>query len=131
MKTIYITLVSLLLSTFAIGQNETINGKITDEFNNGLERAWVLVVDADDQRYITGTVTDENGFYEIDLTEQGTFLLSAHHVSFESPRGIGILNNEPSNQDFEIINHRQLDKITILEPASIVGIYFEKEISRR
>ena len=39
MKTIYLTLVSLLLSTFAIGQNETITGKITDEFNNGLERA--------------------------------------------------------------------------------------------
>jgi hypothetical protein len=129
MKTISLIFAALLISTFSFAQNETITGKITDENNNPLERAFVLLLDADDQSYVTGTVTDENGNFEIDLTDQGTFLLTADHISFDSPRAIGLLNNEPINLDFEIINHKQLEKVVTLETTSIEGFFSENEIS--
>jgi len=131
MKTISLIFAALLFSTFAFAQNETITGKITDDKNNPLERAWVLVIDADNHSYITGTVTDENGFYEIELTDQGTFILTADHISFDSPRGIGMLNNEPATLEFEYINHKHLDKIVALETSSITGIYSNDGISMK
>ena len=71
MKTFSLTFITILLSTFAFAQNETITGIITDDNNQPIERACVLVLDADDHSYITGTVTDENGNYEINLMQEG------------------------------------------------------------
>ena len=131
MKTFSLTFITILLSTFAFAQNETITGIITDDNNQPIERACVLVLDADDHSYITGTVTDENGNYEINLMQEGTFLLTADHISFDGPKGIGILNNESNLNDFDFILHKQLDKITTLEMASIEGLYTKYDISMK
>ena len=129
MKTLALIFVTLFISNFAFTQNEIINGIITDDNNQAIERAYVLVLDADDYSYITGTITDENGYYEINLLEEGTFLLTADHISFEGPKSIGVLNNKPDINDFDFIQHKLLDKITNLGTSSIEELHSTFEFS--
>lgn len=115
MKTIYLSLITLLLSTVSFAQSETVNGKITDDNGHALERAWVLVLDADDYTYVTGTITDEYGNFEIKDIEDGNYILSVDHISFEEPKKIGILNTEEYLNGQDNMHLKQIGTELILE----------------
>lgn len=94
MKTIYLIFSALLISISGFAHQSNLNGTITDDYGNELERAWVLVLNADDLSYVAGTVTDEKGNFAIEGVEEGDYVISVHHVSFDAPKVIGKWNNQ-------------------------------------
>jgi hypothetical protein len=71
-----------------------LNGFITDDNGQELERAWVVVLNADDLSYVTGTVTDENGYFTIEGIAGGDYVISVHHINFDAPKIVGKWNPE-------------------------------------
>ena len=117
MKTIYLTLITLLISTVGFTQNEAYNGTITDDMGQTLDRAYVLVLKADDLSYVTGTVTDEEGNFEFVDLEDGDYVLSVDHISFEEPKILGNLNTEININNIDKLNLKYLGSELILDSA--------------
>ena len=117
MKTIYLTLITLLISTVGFTQNEAYNGTITDNMGQTLDRAYVLVLNADDLSYVTGTVTDEEGNFEFVDLEDGDYVLSVDHISFEEPKILGNLNTEININNLDKLNLKYLGSELILDSA--------------
>ena len=92
--------------TFVFGySHETIfTGSITDEFNNPVEHAYVLVLNADDSSLVQGVVTDENGRFSFEGIETGNYILSVDHVSFNSPLNFNNLVNVNGATEESYIN---------------------------
>ena len=117
MKTIYLTLITLLISTVGFTQNEAYNGTITDDLGQTLDRAYVLVLNADDLSFVTGTVTDEEGNFEFVDLEDGDYVLSVDHISFEEPKILGNLNTEININNIDKLNLKYLGSELILDSA--------------
>ena len=115
MKTIYLIFATLLFSSLAFANESLLNGKITDDYGKSLERAWVLVLDADDMSYVTGTVTDAHGYFEIQNVEEGNYILSVHHVTFDEPKTLGTWNAESDLNGISYMLQFQNDSEIIIE----------------
>ena len=93
MKNILLTAVTMLTFVFGYSHETIFTGSITDEFNNPVEHAYVLVLNADDSSLVQGVVTDENGRFSFEGIETGNYIVSVDHVSFSSPLNFNNLVN--------------------------------------
>lgn len=76
MKKTYLTILLSLWATLSWGQEITVTGTIKDEFNELLSGVNVLIKGS-----VTGTVTDGNGYYELQLNASDTLRFS--YIGYE------------------------------------------------
>ena len=93
MKNILLTAITMLTFVFGYSHETIFTGSITDEFNNPVEHAYVLILNADDSSLVQGIVTDESGRFSFEGLEDGKYIVSVDHVSFESPLNFNDLVN--------------------------------------
>jgi iron complex outermembrane receptor protein len=79
MKKLLQLLTLILLSNLALAQNRTLSGTITDNDQTSL-----LGVNVSIKNTTKGTQTNEKGYFEIDNTESGDYILSISHLGFKT-----------------------------------------------
>ncbi len=92
MKNIVLFLVFSLVSVVAVAQKARVKGVILDENNNPVENVSVSAEDL-------GTVTNSNGFYQLEIPANKKVTLVFSHVSFKNYKLV--LELKP-NEDYEL-----------------------------
>ena len=77
MKNIVLFLVFSLVSVVAVAQKARVKGVILDENNNPVENVSISAEDL-------GTVTNSNGFYQLEIPANKKVTLVFSHVSFKN-----------------------------------------------
>lgn len=80
MKYIY----TLLLLCITIGLQAQNKGQVQDENGKGIGFATVQILDAKDSSLVTGTITDDEGKYEITEVKAGKYLLQVSFVGYQT-----------------------------------------------
>ena len=104
MKSILLTAITMFTFVFGYSHETIFTGSITDEFNNPVEHAYVLVLNADDSSLVQGVVTDEYGKFYFEGIEAGKYIISVDHVSFSSPLNFNNLVNTYGATEESYIN---------------------------
>ena len=82
-----------------------LSGQITDSTGRAVEFCTVSVWEQDGENLVTGSVTDERGFFSIENIKQGKYELRLTHIQYE-----------PASMQVEIMADRQLPAI-VLKPS--------------
>uniref|UniRef100_UPI00404B0045 carboxypeptidase-like regulatory domain-containing protein n=1 Tax=Gelidibacter sp. TaxID=2018083 RepID=UPI00404B0045 len=112
-----------IISFFIFAQlsNAQIQGKVSDEKDNPLEFATVVLKKAVDSSFVSYTRTNAKGFYDLNPKVKGTFLLSFSSLSFakqelvieitdfNQPKTLNITLKEESVDLDEVIVRAELD----------------------
>ena len=79
---------------FSYSQNR-ISGKLTDESLEALAFANIVLYQSENTEAITGTVSDENGFYSFENVANGSYWLEISMLGFETKKsGRFVLSQE-------------------------------------
>lgn len=108
MKNIYLILFISIISLTSFAQTARVKGVILDEFNNPVENVSVKVGDK-------GTVTNNNGFYLLDVPSNKKITIVFSHISFKN--SVITLELKP-NEDFEFnpvmnANVQEIGEVTV------------------
>ena len=64
-------------------QTFTINGKIVDELSNPIPFTNILLLQETDSTIVTGTVSDDNGWFAFSEINTGNYIIKATYISYE------------------------------------------------
>jgi hypothetical protein len=108
LKNIYLILFISIISLTSFAQTARVKGVILDEFNNPVENVSVKVGDK-------GTVTNNNGFYLLDVPSNKKITIVFSHISFKN--SVITLELKP-NEDFEFnpvmnANVQEIGEVTV------------------
>lgn len=107
-KSIFKTILLLLISVKSLTA-QTINGKIIDKENNAVPFANVVLKSEDNQKIISFTYADKDGFFTLKTKSTGKLNLNITSLSFK-----------PYSEPVEILNGtEEINKTILLEPESI------------
>ena len=131
MKKIFLFL-TLLFSAFINSQenNLTISGKIIDsDFNTPLEYATISIYDSKKQNLINGVISDNSGFFSIELTK-GLYDLKIEYISFETKtlEKIDVQNSIDLGIISLSINENLLDEIEVIGEKTEIEIKLDKTV---
>lgn len=68
---------------FSISQDISISGIIKDENTNPISYCNIIVIKSEDSTLVSGTISDEAGFYKIDNLEKGSYIIKASFVGYK------------------------------------------------
>ncbi len=77
---------ALFLSGITLGFSQSVKGTITDETNQSLPFANIVIYEADNSNPLTGVVSDVNGNYEFNNLEQGKYSLEVSSLGFKTEK---------------------------------------------
>ena len=131
MKKIFLFL-TLLFSAYTNSQenNLTISGKIIDsDFNTPLEYATISIYDSKKQNLINGVISDNSGFFSIELTK-GLYDLKIEYISFETKtlEKIDVQNSIDLGIISLSINENLLDEIEVIGEKTEIEIKLDKTV---
>ena len=131
MKKIFLIL-TLLFSAYINSQenNLTISGKIIDsDFNTPLEYATISIYDSKKQNLINGVISDNSGFFSIELTK-GFYDLKIEYISFETKilEKIDVQNSIDLGIISLSINENLLDEIEVIGEKTEIEIKLDKTV---
>lgn len=131
MKKIFLFL-TLLFSAYINSQenNLTISGKIIDsDFNTPLEYATISIYDSKKQNLINGVISDNSGFFSIELTK-GLYDLKIEYISFETKtlEKIDVQNSIDLGIISLSINENLLDEIEVIGEKTEIEIKLDKTV---
>ena len=131
MKKIFLIL-TLLFSAYINSQenNLTISGKIIDsDFNTPLEYATISIYDSKKQNLINGVISDNSGFFSIELTK-GLYDLKIEYISFETKtlEKIDVQNSIDLGIISLSINENLLDEIEVIGEKTEIEIKLDKTV---
>ena len=131
MKKIFLFL-TLLFSAYTNSQenNLTISGKIIDsDFNTPLEYATISIYDSKKQSLINGVISDNSGFFSIELTK-GLYDLKIEYISFETKtlEKIDVQNSIDLGIISLSINENLLDEIEVIGEKTEIEIKLDKTV---
>ncbi len=131
MKKIFLFL-TLLFSAYINSQenNLTISGKIIDsDFNTPLEYATISIYDSKKQNLINGVISDNSGFFSIELTK-GLYDLKIEYISFETKtlEKIDVQNSINLGIISLSINENLLDEIEVIGEKTEIEIKLDKTV---
>ena len=131
MKKIFLFL-TLLFSAYINSQenNLTISGKIIDsDFNTPLEYATISIYDSKKQNLINGVISDNSGFFSIELTK-GLYDLKIEYISFETKtlEKIDVKNSIDLGTINLSINENLLDEIEVIGEKTEIEIKLDKTV---
>ncbi|WP_228853080.1 TonB-dependent receptor domain-containing protein [Aegicerativicinus sediminis] len=76
-------LILFFFSTAVYSQNFQISGFVVDENEKGLSYANVVLKQAGDDSILTGTTSDENGFYLISNIPEGSYIVNVSFIGYQ------------------------------------------------
>jgi hypothetical protein len=131
MKKIFLIL-TLLFSAYINSQenNLTISGKIIDsDYNTPLEYATISIYDSKKQNLINGVISDNSGFFSIELTK-GFYDLKIEYISFETKilEKIDVQNSIDLGIISLSINENLLDEIEVIGEKTEIEIKLDKTV---
>lgn len=110
--------------------NLTISGKIIDsDFNTPLEYATISIYDSKKQNLINGVISDNSGFFSIELTK-GLYDLKIEYISFETKtlEKIDVQNSIDLGIISLSINENLLDEIEVIGEKTEIEIKLDKTV---
>ncbi len=121
-KYIVLAIFSLLISSgLAIGQKATITGNVYDEQNNeSIPFANVALMDAGNQSLVAGSVSDENGKFELKKVPYGSYDLIISFIGFSSDTLSQVIINQ-DNHKLQLGKVHLAPSIVSLEEIEIQG----------
>lgn len=111
-------LILLLILSIGISAQSGISGRITDKDSISVPGATVLLLNRIDSAYITGTVSDADGRFEIVNLKPDTYILSFSMMGF---RKIGITKQIEPNTNTELGNIVLEEDSYLLSAATVTG----------
>ena len=114
MKTLYLSLILIIINYSGFAQNYSINGKITDEDGNGLPGATIII-----KGTTTGTISDINGDFSLFAFEDTTLI-----ISFSGYKRQEISVNGKTTIDIQLI-----PDIETLKEVVVVGYGSQEKIN--
>jgi hypothetical protein len=93
MKTKLTLILCLLIKISSYSQNK-ISGKLTDELNEPLPFANIILYQSKGNNVLTGTTSDENGFYSFENVIDGTYWLEVSVLGFETKKSDAFVLSE-------------------------------------
>ncbi len=110
MKKLFFLLIFCFLAQLNVAQTARIKGVILDEFNSPIENVSVKIGE-------TGTVTNANGFYSLEIPANKDVTIVFSHVTFKDA---SLTVNLKTNEDFEF--HPVLNsKVTQISEVIVTG----------
>ncbi len=85
MKNLILSLAMLLVVTVTFGQ-KTYKGKVVDSKKQPITYADVIAFKTSDKKLITGVITDDNGNFELKITEEKPLYLEVRFIGFETQK---------------------------------------------
>ena len=77
------TILCVLLSGSALGQQFSIAGKIFDETNQPIAYTNIIVLKTQDSTIVTGTTSDDFGKFTLNAIDSGNYIIKASFISYE------------------------------------------------
>ena len=110
MKKLFFLLIFCFFAQLNVAQTARIKGVILDEFNSPIENVSVKIGE-------TGTVTNANGFYSLEIPANKDVTIVFSHVTFKDAT---LTVNLKTNEDFEF--HPVLNsKVTQISEVIVTG----------
>lgn len=124
-------LISLIISLCfgAIYAQSSVSGTVLDVQNTPVYGANVLLKDTSTNKIVKGSITDENGIFEIELFENQSYSLTISMIGFESYETLIQADNTSPNQNLGSITLQEgteLDEVVIKAQKPL----FEQKIDR-
>lgn len=116
-KTIFLFLLFIFPSILINAQNITIRGQIFDPSNQTIIGANVVVLQPTDSSMITGTTSDVNGKFKVEVPKPGKVLIKISFIGFQEIYIAKELTNKPLLLGKIILK----DKATELDAVQVVG----------
>lgn len=112
----------------------TIKGFVYDSLSRQpLEYATVSVVNANSGTLVTGTITDETGFFRINGVEPGSYALEVTFIGYHSKR-VNSIEVEKSIRSFDAgrillaSNNRSIDEVTVVGERPSMRYEIDKKV---
>ena len=125
-----LALVLILLNSSSVKAQINISGKVVNDQGSGQFYAHVVLHSAQDTSVLAGTVADEEGHYQIEYFEGGTFIISTQMLGFYDTYSdkIQIKNGDKISMPDLVLseNTTQLEEVQIVEQRAL----FEQKIDR-
>ena len=97
------TIIYLALSFFCLGaiqaQKSNITGTITDDQNEGLIYASVIILNQQDSSLVGFSLTNDDGYFKILDVPQGSYLFQATYLGYEQYSDTIDVSGQTRNQD--------------------------------
>jgi hypothetical protein len=120
MKINYLILL-LLFSTHVCAQNVTVTGTVKDSLNNAISYANVIGKPKDISKNLLFSVTDDEGFYKLQVTKGDTVTISISYLGYKTI-DFQFIALESLRKDFILEpSLEQLDEVVIDMPVSVKG----------
>lgn len=129
MKILTTTLFILLLSTFTVFSQHSIQGKVTDKQNESLPYANIVLYKIDSKNNPTGTVSDDNGNYKFENITAGKYSIEISMLGFKTKKIKAFLLN--SNKTFNATldeESQTLDEVIVKAKRPVIRQTAEKLI---
>ena len=74
----------LFLFIQAIASAQVITGTVTDEQNQPIEFANIVLLSPPDSSFVQGTISHENGSFQLSVPHQDTYILKVSSVGYQT-----------------------------------------------
>lgn len=116
-KSIFLVLLFILPIAVASAQSTIVSGRIYDQANQSIVGANVVVMRPADSSMITGTTTDINGRFKVEVSNSGKVLIRISFIGFQDLFIVQELKGLPVKLGKIILK----DKATELEAVQVMG----------
>ncbi len=116
-KSIFLVLLFILPIVVASAQSTIVSGRIYDQVNQTIVGANVVVMRPADSSMITGTTTDINGRFKVEVSNSGKVLIRISFIGFQDLFIVQELKGLPVKLGKIILK----DKATELEAVQVMG----------
>ena len=116
-KKSFTLLILLLILNFPVFSQANISGRIEDIYDYGVAFANVLLLHQIDSSLAKGTITDADGYYELDGIAGGNYIIESYMVGYSKSYSpvLSIVNHEELNVETITLleNVKELEEIVI------------------
>ena len=101
MKSLFSYLAFLFLGLYSVKAQQTISGKIADNFESPIPFANIILMQKDDESFVRGVVSDDEGKYLFEDIEKGTYQIEVSVLGFKLKH----------TEEFELLENKIADFI--------------------
>ena len=106
----------LVFSNVIIAQTE-ISGRLLDSNQSPIQFANIVLLDADQHKILTGTTSDTLGFFQLDHSQTGNFIIKISYVGFKDYTKS--INSSAKLGEIVLIPNQSLDEIVLTSKGII------------
>ena len=113
-RSTYLTVIFFLTFSLALAQDFTINGSVVDENNTPVVLANVILL-SEEGEFIKGTVTDDQGAYEIKSVTTGNYRIVASYIANTVESEILSITGSVEMPPLVLQSAQELDEVVVTQ----------------